>query len=140
MLPNRAHDSNRHKSGLRHHVARKEPAQVQRVDCRFKTWEVLDHRCGSARIAGAVPGLTAGAVRLESPADHVCSRSRPVPPRFPVLTPEAAMGSLHQPVLVNEIVAWLTPLRARLDHRRRDGRRRRSCRGAGAPAGSGAGG
>ncbi len=27
----------------------------------------------------------------------------------PFLTPEAAMGSLHQPVLVNEIVAWLTP-------------------------------
>jgi 16S rRNA (cytosine1402-N4)-methyltransferase len=25
------------------------------------------------------------------------------------LTPEAAMGSLHRPVLVNEIVAWLTP-------------------------------
>ena len=37
------------------------------------------------------------------------SRSRPVPPRVPFLTPEAAMGSLHQPVLVNEIVAWLTP-------------------------------
>src|ERR1700678_3221324 len=29
---------------------------------------------------------------------------------MPVLTPEAAMGSLHQPVLVNEIVAWLTPV------------------------------
>ena len=29
--------------------------------------------------------------------------------RVPFLTPEAAMGSLHQPVLVNEIVAWLTP-------------------------------
>jgi 16S rRNA (cytosine1402-N4)-methyltransferase len=28
---------------------------------------------------------------------------------MPVLTPEAAMGSLHRPVLVNEIVAWLTP-------------------------------
>jgi 16S rRNA (cytosine1402-N4)-methyltransferase len=28
---------------------------------------------------------------------------------MPFLTPEAAMGSLHQPVLVNEIVAWLTP-------------------------------
>ena len=30
-------------------------------------------------------------------------------PSAPFLTPEAAMGSLHQPVLVNEIVAWLTP-------------------------------
>jgi 16S rRNA (cytosine1402-N4)-methyltransferase len=28
---------------------------------------------------------------------------------MPLSTPEAAMGSLHQAVLVNEIVAWLTP-------------------------------
>ena len=87
-------------------------------------------------ILGAVPGLTALAVRLESPADHVCFRSRPSP-GFPVLTTRAAMGSLHQPVLVNEVVAWLTPLEGRFDHRRRDGRRRRSCRGAGAPGGIG---
>jgi 16S rRNA (cytosine1402-N4)-methyltransferase len=57
----------------------------------------------------SVPDLTARAVRLQSPTAHVYSRSRPVLPRVPVLTPEAAMGSLHQPVLVNEIVAWLTP-------------------------------
>jgi 16S rRNA (cytosine1402-N4)-methyltransferase len=39
--------------------------------------------------------------------------STPVRGRFrsalPFSTPEAAMGSLHQPVLVNEIAAWLTP-------------------------------
>ena len=83
MLPNRCMIQTGTRAASATTWLEKEPAQVQRVDCRFKTWEVLDHRCGSARIAGAVPGLTAGAVWLESPTAHVYSRSRPVLPSCP---------------------------------------------------------
>ena len=61
-----------------------------------------------AHALDSVSGLDSPAVRLESPSSYlfpIAAGSRPEPS----LTPEAAMGSLHQPVLVNEIVAWLTP-------------------------------
>ena len=72
--------------------------------------DVRDSRAGLALCTGIGSGLDSqgGSVRVAHgsclfpiAAGSACE--------CPVLTPEAAMGSLHQPVLVNEIVAWLTP-------------------------------
>ena len=51
------------------------------------------------------PGLTVLAVGLEFRVEHVCSRPRQA--GVSPLSPKAAMGSVHRPVLVDEIAGWL---------------------------------